>query len=122
METKQKLPVKFKEKWVAALRSGKYKQGESYLYNADDNSWCCIGVAANVCGIGKDKLDEGGYVENSSYKLMEAVKSGKKYPTMLIGSGSENALVNKLAGFNDGFDNSKPKSFKWIANYIERYL
>lgn len=33
---------------VSALRSGKYKQGRSFLRLADD--YCCLGVACDVAG------------------------------------------------------------------------
>jgi hypothetical protein len=34
--------------WVAALRSGDYKQGSGYLHRVDDDSYCCLGVACEV--------------------------------------------------------------------------
>jgi len=34
-------------KWVKALRSGKYKQGTTYLRDKDDN-FCCLGVLCEV--------------------------------------------------------------------------
>lgn len=33
-------------KWVKALRSGKYKQGQNYLQEGD--MFCCLGVACEV--------------------------------------------------------------------------
>jgi hypothetical protein len=36
-----------KEKWVAALRSGAYKQGYNCL-RPDNNSFCCLGVLCDV--------------------------------------------------------------------------
>lgn len=33
--------------WVAALRSGKYKQGQQRL-RTDDNRFCCLGVACEL--------------------------------------------------------------------------
>lgn len=38
------------EKWVKALRSGKYKQGTGYLRTSQDNSnsFCCLGVLCNI--------------------------------------------------------------------------
>lgn len=36
-----------KKKWVEALRSGKYKQGEGYLRSADDK-FCCLGVLCDI--------------------------------------------------------------------------
>jgi hypothetical protein len=32
------------QKWVDALRSGKYKQGHMELHNKKDNTFCCLGV------------------------------------------------------------------------------
>ena len=41
------LTKQVKEKWVAALRSGKYKQGASRL-KTEDGSYCCLGVLQMV--------------------------------------------------------------------------
>lgn len=35
------------EEWIAALRSGKYKQGRAALRNADD-TYCCMGVLCDL--------------------------------------------------------------------------
>lgn len=32
------------DKWVEALRSGKYKKGQKQLFNELDNTYCCLGV------------------------------------------------------------------------------
>lgn len=45
---------KDKEKWVAALRSGMYKQGKEALYNKKGNSFCCLGVARDL-GLGRKR-------------------------------------------------------------------
>lgn len=37
------MPVDIAEDWVAALRSGEYKQGRARLQNVD-NEFCCLGV------------------------------------------------------------------------------
>jgi hypothetical protein len=39
-----------KQKWVDALRSGKYKQGQTYLLNKENGSYCCLGVLCEVVG------------------------------------------------------------------------
>lgn len=36
-----------KQKWVAALRSGEYNQGQGCLRN-DDDSYCCLGVLCDL--------------------------------------------------------------------------
>ena len=47
-----KLDPVFKEKWLAALRSGKYRKGAHALraeYEDDDGpSFCCLGVACDL--------------------------------------------------------------------------
>jgi hypothetical protein len=37
-----------KAEWVAALRSGQYKQGKEALRWADDNRMCCLGVVCDL--------------------------------------------------------------------------
>lgn len=43
------MDAEIKAKWVAALRSGKYAQGNAGLRNG--NRFCCLGVLADVCGV-----------------------------------------------------------------------
>lgn len=50
-------------KWVDALRSGGYQQGNDRL-NVDDSKFCCLGVACEVAM--RDGLEiEKGYIERS---------------------------------------------------------
>lgn len=50
-----KLPKKFKDKWVNALRSGEYKQTDGILFG--DCGYCAIGVALHSVGkISNDDL------------------------------------------------------------------
>ena len=37
---------RIKNKWLKALRSGKYKQGKSILFS--DNKYCCLGVLCEL--------------------------------------------------------------------------
>jgi hypothetical protein len=37
-----------KAKWIKALESGKYKQGTQVLCNANDNTYCCLGVLCDL--------------------------------------------------------------------------
>lgn len=39
--------IEFAQRWVAALRSGRYKQGRSRLRKKDD-TFCCLGVACDL--------------------------------------------------------------------------
>lgn len=44
---KNKMRPSIKKKWVAALRSGDYKQGRDQLRN-EKNEFCCLGVLCNI--------------------------------------------------------------------------
>lgn len=51
-----RLDSRTKRRWVSALRSGKYAQGDSELYNPGDKSFCCLGVLCNISGVPASKL------------------------------------------------------------------
>lgn len=36
------------ERWVKALKSGKYEQGSEKLYNPETNAYCCLGVLTHI--------------------------------------------------------------------------
>ena len=40
-------------KWVAALRSGKYRQARGYLCHKSELRYCCLGVACLISNLGK---------------------------------------------------------------------
>ncbi len=110
----EKLPKAFKNKWLKALRSGEFQQGKTYLENKlddDSSSYCCIGVACRIMHPNK-KLKGFGWINSDLGRLRDL-----KVPKMLHGDGSENVLVAKLANMNDS-----GKSFKVIANFIEKNL
>ena len=84
-----------KEKWLTALRSGKYNQGRGRLYSIADNSYCCLGV---LCKIQNIKITSGlPYQEHFDEKQIPS---------------------SELIRMND----SGKKTFFEIANYIEKNL
>lgn len=99
MKSKFKLNKEVKNKWVAALRSGRYKQGTEKLHNEDDNSFCCLGVARSI-GLCKRTKSYACNNENVSQNFLP-----------------QDIQVH-LVDFND----SKKWSFKKIANWIEKNL
>lgn len=108
MENENKLPPEFKAKWVAALRSGEYKQCRGELFNG--KGYCCLGVA---CVITKTKLpDENDVLYDSM----------KKIPSLIKGTAQRNPVVKKLASMNDGVNGESKHSFSQIADYIEENL
>ena len=89
-----------KAKWVAALRSGDYKQGQHYLKTPDD-TYCCLGVLCEIAGWPTDD-PEGDTTLPPYIPHIE-----------LLGEDT----VMRLAGIND-----RSTSFAPVIEYIERNL
>jgi hypothetical protein len=107
MEASNKLPEDFKAKWIAALRSGEYKQGRHELYDNVNKTYCCLGVACMIAGA---KPNNSGYI--ASYGGMKGIT---KVPVLL--RGDNGYAVDNLVGMND-----RGKSFFEIAKWIEENL
>lgn len=88
-----------RNKWLPALRSGKYKQGKGRLQygNQHGSFYCCLGVAKEVCGV----------PANDALRLENGVLG-------IYHDRNENVLM-------DMNDNSG-KTFKQIAAYIEKHI
>jgi hypothetical protein len=126
----ERLWKRFKEKWIAALRSGEYKQGQRRLcyQRKGGDEFCCLGVAANILvldGYGKwllkhkAALYDGG---NGSFPAAayltgtapDWVKRRLKSVKGRVGTEIEDRLVC----MNDG----RGKTFAEIADWIEANL
>lgn len=115
----KKIDPEFKGRWVAALRSGNYKQGQGRLRRADD-TYCCLGVACDVSGRGEWMLSEGAY----EYVLSTFKRSFMAVPTVLaeeigleisLDAGDPQRVLWRL---ND----TEGRSFAEIADWIEENL
>ena len=99
------------KKWVAALRSGNYVQGQNRLRNSE-GKYCCLGVLCEVAGI--TRIDSGSYkFPRSNYMWHAAAEDSwwnKQFGTALN--------QNRLWQLND----TDEKSFAEIADYIEQEL
>jgi len=118
-EETQKLPKAFKTKWLKALRSGKFKKGKSMLYDKDDDTYCCLGVAGAICGV--TNMHNICYLDRKENKKIRGLS---KVPKLLIGNGTYsfsldavNPIAKKLSYMND-----KGSSFNKIADWIEKHL
>ena len=100
-----KLPKAFKNKWIKALKSGKYIQGYGELYNKNTDTYCCLGVACDI-------------VNCKSNSKSIIVTNSPKIPKILKGTSQGNKLVKKLVDMND----YSQKSFEEIAKWIEKNL
>jgi len=65
--------AELKAKWLTALRSGEYLQGEGRLFNSQDNSYCCLGVLCDISGVGD--------WDGRAYYVIEGIGSGWLLPT-----------------------------------------
>jgi hypothetical protein len=115
MDKQFRLPKEFAEKWLTALRSGKYKQAVETLYDPDVDGFCCLGVACVLeypLHYLKTETGRFGGVIEKSFKQLKF--NLKKIPNELKGSAVDNDLVGELTSINDG-----GYSFIDIANWIE---
>lgn len=125
-----KLPKAFAEKWIADLRSGKYKQTEGALYNEFGNGFCCLGVACITAGYEiKDLKTPVGdfatmitvYSEEEGNKLYDLEKDLPNVPEELKGKASANRLAFTLSKLNDKANYSFNEIADWLEENVEFY-
>lgn len=115
----------FKEAWIKALRSGKYKQGKGAL--REGNLFCCLGVACEIA-----QLPRANFLCSTTYYCSDVVAkkmiriSAEFAPEYSAGNlprsfakdiGISSKAEGKLMNMNDN-----GKSFKEIADWIEENL
>lgn len=118
MKLKDINPVEFKKEWVKALRSGEYLQTQNRLVSTESHpGFCCLGVACDLLaskGIGK-------WIDDKSWGVFyRYLRDNRNY---IPGASIQKFLggadfCNMLAYLND----DEGKSFKQIANYIEKHI
>lgn len=96
-----------KNKWVAALRSGKYRQGRGHLRNNNDE-YCCLGV---LCDVVDTTRWESGY---TCYEYEEC--SGQLPSEMVKYLDISDVNQSSLINMND----IKKSTFEEIADWIEK--
>lgn len=110
-----------KVKWLEALRSGKYEQGNGALRRVEGNAFCCLGVLADVCGE-KWSLHPSGTKYQLEGDIHFWATNTPSYGTLTDqfcqSVGLPVAARTELVSLND----QKRKSFKEIAVYIEEKL
>lgn len=111
--------VEVKEAWVAALRSGKYKQGGGALRK--DDAFCCLGVLCDISGLGS--WNGGTYEPMGDHRADSSCIYLPREVVEWAGVSSWNPALLKggeritLASMNDG-----GSTFGQIADTIERDL
>lgn len=106
----------WKAKWIAALRSGKYKQGFHYLRSENNGSaeYCCLGVLHEIMG---GSFDRSGLPATGWLPPKTARAAGLPVPQHPVFDWSPNNLQRVLADMND-----VGKTFAEIADWIEKRL
>ena len=132
-----------KKSWIAALLSGKYKQGQGLLRRCNgEDVFCCLGVLVDIVTpedwikkdscyavpspseYGDDDTNEGelsndfmssvGFTEDDQDKLIR-LNDGRKFQPSMTG-------VQRDKQNTDFVEGSTPQSFEQIAAYIEENL
>lgn len=103
-------PKNWKQKWLEALRSGRYAQGTGSLRY--DECFCCLGVLCDVLDPENwDRMPSGAY----ALKVHEGQNLLPQHIARVVGLDSLQQW--ELANLND-----RRKSFAEIADYIEEKL
>jgi hypothetical protein len=117
---------RLKDRWVKALRSGKYQQGQSYLrveeFDNEGNevsSYCCLGVLADLKGYELTGCDAtlSDLKEHEEANKLLGPWNAKEDDVHFNSANpkTHTTLQRKLAGKNDS-----GWSFKRIATWIEK--
>ena len=108
-----------KRKWVAALRSGAYRQTKEALYrNPGDakpglpSGYCCLGVLCRVLGVPDEYLLHRGMPESLNLPALQGIG----WELTVAANPREKKARYQLNDLNDEFG----WSFKKIATAIER--
>lgn len=108
--------IEVRRRWIAALRSGKYKQGRRGLriIYGDNELWCCLGVLCDVVA------PENWVSSGQFYQAYQHLEGFSALPTTAIleSAGIDQFELNRLIQMNDGLG----RTFEQIADFLERRL
>jgi len=100
------------DRWVKALRSGRYKQARGHLAGPD--GFCCLGVLCTVLRAKVDKTREQWVFEDVATAVLP--RKVQKKAGMKTLTGAVSSIYIELSQEND----LKGSSFKQIAEIIEQ--
>jgi len=100
---------KYMQKWIKALRSGKYKQGKHRLRTAKTGGYCCLGVACSVLA------KETGNKTNSfsNHKTLN-------YSGYLNARGEKLLRIKGVQATLSHMNDSQNYTFEQIADFLEK--
>ncbi len=103
--------------WVESLRSGDYKQGVEYLYNPNNNTYCCLGVLCKVyedtTGDTLPRRESGGFKAYEQH--LEDFPKVREWVGLASYEGEINDIGTALTTLND----SGNCTFNDLADIIE---
>lgn len=114
------MKIELKEKWLAALRSGKYVQGHRQLKNTNNTvpSYCCLGVLCDV-------IDPKGWSDEGDRNRHNLGVSEESYlPNIFLSDqasasiGLDKDVQTDLANINDTEHHATP--FDLEIKHIEK--
>lgn len=120
--------AELKAKWLAALRSGEYVQGEGRL-RGEGNSYCCLGVLCDISGLGDWSADE--YVVDGARYTVDLTpydqRTVPRSETLAYLLGITDPVITQCVNLNDGISEGEetsegPSSFNEIADYLDANL
>lgn len=97
-----------KDRWLTALRSGKYKQATGTLYKKGTKGFCCLGVLQHCVLNGKVEAT----IHDGSPKALPSQTFYKKFPELKWVRDNQYALV-------DMNDETRSR-FSTIANFVDK--
>jgi len=106
-----------KQKWVSALRSGEYQQGQYCLRT--DNGFCCLGVLCDLYGKENNVEWEPSTHYKNAYAFQDMATILPLSVMEWVGVGEGNPPVNG-GPFTLGELNDKGFTFNEIADVIEK--
>lgn len=114
-----KMDPEIKAEWVAALRSGQYKQGKDYLRTEGD-AYCCLGVLCDIAGThGVGSWGDQGYFNSKDLSEGDNVVL-PEFVMAWAGLDSSNPEIGKF--YSCASRNDTGSSFAEIADMIDEYL
>jgi len=114
------LPKEFATKWLEALRSEKYVQGDGVLYKESEDSFCCLGVACKMYGSSENEL-EGIELPKDMINKIDGIPEilYKECSISLKGHKATTTLVGILTSMNDGYFTGTYKGMVRVCPNIE---
>ncbi len=111
--------MSLKQKWIDALRSGKFKQAQKTLkldHGGGHESFCCLGVLCEISALGRWTKHHNGTYQipiNEQTRFFGSTIPDYMLSKIGLNSIDQNALVRM---------NDSGESFEAIANHIENEI